>query len=902
MKTIISSFIATIASLLLSATTTVAQETKLNFNKNDATIFQTVISDIDSIIFYNPLEPRILSPSNKSSANIGEQMDVSVSGNNIEVKYVGLNGSPDSSNIIESEKGFYTGFMYESGDNKFYFTPNNAIWSNKWVKIIAHDKNNDLWSEPVYIKIQGTMQPTYANTSPVKSGNTGYWLRVKGNINANYNYDKIPTVEYGSSLFWWSKKILLELPVRGIYFSNYSYSKKGNDSVQVSFTAHNRMVSYGKVSVCNANGDEIESRVIQPYSGNITGVWDWCKEGKELAKDFGSLVAGDFIALNAKETEIEVTIPKDGFLTITNDSYIEGLTFVCNLISIVSNAISVGSAYNTDFTELSQSNFNNLKSETFLELFKQESIKNIIFSVKDLNKLTKDDINIILKFVLDFCASDEASNLLDHLLTNESKNVLSRFADASLAKFSMGVSSFVFGVEKAIELGDQINSMVSSWNDGYVKITNFNDDGKVCLELSAVDNSSEACIQLEWQWDSQPQMDKYGYTLYQWNSGLNEWQSTSTNYDKTIQVLNVYPDNAGSNTLKAWMDSLSIGLGKIIVTPVTITNFNSNPDSYLKNASGQYKYDVVMFGSWDYNNKKDLTPIAVTAIRKFLDSGRGVLFGHDTQLTDNPNFASLKDKTNLDIDLNNRRNNLDRGSTNIKVVNDGFLLKYPHLIPYNSTLTIPLAHTAGQAAKGIVWMNFPNAVYPYSAAPQIINGGTNDFYLTTWNNAAMIQTGHSNGASTLDERKVIANTLWYLAQFTSETTTKVCSALDLDAPDTPAASRRTDINNLIDIRSQDNGSLYRFYVKMSNTVDAADYCISNTLEVINKSGLKGFYVLEDDNSTNVPDISNSYTAFIEAVDNKLMTYTLHGRTKYIHVQAVDYAGNTSAVFTLNLPN
>ena len=39
------------------------------------------------------------------------------------------------------------------------------------------------------------------------------------------------------------------------------------------------------------------------------------------------------------------------------------------------------------------------------------------------------------------------------------------------------------------------------------------------------------------------------------------------------------------------------------------------------------------------------------------------------------------------------------------------------------------------------------------------------YYLTTWNNTAMIQTGHSRGESTEDERKVLANTLFYLALY-----------------------------------------------------------------------------------------------------------------------------------------
>ena len=414
--------------------------------------------------------PRILSPSDKSSSNIGEQMNVSVSGNNIEVKYVGLNGSPEPSNTNESEKGFYTGFMYEQDGNKFYFTPNNAIWSNKWVKIIAHDKNSDKWSEPVYVKIQGTMQPTYENSSPANSGNTGYWLRVNGGINAIHNYDKIPTVKNGSLT-------LLELPIRGIYFSNYTYSKNGDGSVQLSFTAHNNMVGYGKISVCNANGVEIESRIIKPFSGNITGVFDWFVEGWELVKDFGSMFTGQWAAMNAKETKIEITIPKDGFLTITNDSSIEGLTFACNLISIVSNAVSIGTAYNTDFSNLTASDFQNLSSETFLPIFSQEFSKSIIYSLKDFHKLTNDDIDVILQFALEFCSSDEGINLLKYLLVNEARNALSSAADASIAKLSMGASSVVFGIGKVSELRDQIKSMASSWNDGYVKITNQNDDG-----------------------------------------------------------------------------------------------------------------------------------------------------------------------------------------------------------------------------------------------------------------------------------------------------------------------------------------------------------------------------------------------------------------------------------------
>ena len=50
----------------------------------------------------------------------------------------------------------------------------------------------------------------------------------------------------------------------------------------------------------------------------------------------------------------------------------------------------------------------------------------------------------------------------------------------------------------------------------------------------------------------------------------------------------------------------------------------------------------------------------------------------------------------------------------------------------------------------------------------------------------MIQTGSSNGASTEDERKVLANTLFYLKQLTHKTEILDNSARDIADPNKPA--------------------------------------------------------------------------------------------------------------------
>ena len=57
MKAKITIFIAAIT--LFVATTAVAQGTKAYFKKDGVTVFESAISEIDSIVFYNPVEPSI---------------------------------------------------------------------------------------------------------------------------------------------------------------------------------------------------------------------------------------------------------------------------------------------------------------------------------------------------------------------------------------------------------------------------------------------------------------------------------------------------------------------------------------------------------------------------------------------------------------------------------------------------------------------------------------------------------------------------------------------------------------------------------------------------------------------------------------------------------------------------
>ena len=90
---------------------------------------------------------------------------------------------------------------------------------------------------------------------------------------------------------------------------------------------------------------------------------------------------------------------------------------------------------------------------------------------------------------------------------------------------------------------------------------------------------------------------------------------------------------------------------------------------------------------------------------------------------------------------------------------------------------------------GNVWMDLVEGDYwgqniqsEQQAKNQLPENMSHRYYLTTWNNTAMIQTGHSNGASTEDERKVLANTLFYLKQLTKKTEVLDNSARDIADP------------------------------------------------------------------------------------------------------------------------
>ena len=116
-----------------------------------------------------------------------------------------------------------------------------------------------------------------------------------------------------------------------------------------------------------------------------------------------------------------------------------------------------------------------------------------------------------------------------------------------------------------------------------------------------------------------------------------------------------------------------------------------------------------------------------------------------------------------------------------------------------------------ELTEGNYWDEFSEIKNDEQARRELPQDMNLKYYLTTWNNTAMIQTGHSQGKSTEDERKVLANTLFYLKQLTHKTEILDNSARDIADPNKPAniiTAVNTDNSTNISFRKPEDNRKY----------------------------------------------------------------------------------------------
>lgn len=424
------------------------------------------------------------------------------------------------------------------------------------------------------------------------------------------------------------------------------------------------------------------------------------------------------------------------------------------------------------------------------------------------------------------------------------------------------------------------------------------------ISNSKVSDDEERTVDISWN-DISNSEDKYNYRLYRRYDGT-DWESRSIwNEEDKIKVLNVYPEIP---LLYDWMNNrlngedTPAGLGMFDIESVYIDTFNKAPENYLLE-NGRWKYDVIYFGAWDGNCSKDLSDKAYEVTQKFVDSGRGVLFGHDTVCLNNKCYNYAKFADQLGIYLKYEPYNINI-SYIVDVVNYGTLTNFPWTL--RGTLYIPHCHSWGQyvggSLKGTEWMSLD----AYKTTDSV-TGGHSGFYLVTNKNLGMIQTGHSNGSATDDERKVFANTLFYLHQISQLTTAKDNSFYDLAAPDIPEVTfvERDADSFKVNISSKDNGTRYEYYIEaMTSDEEGEKSEKSNVMTETALSGING-YVFElndspDENKdlikydSNKENVENAVAADSDGNVSAVIEIPEEAGKYYLHVYAVDNENNISA--------
>ena len=401
-------------------------------------------------------------------------------------------------------------------------------------------------------------------------------------------------------------------------------------------------------------------------------------------------------------------------------------------------------------------------------------------------------------------------------------------------------------------------------------------------------------VSLDWR---QYNYSNKNFKVYKSSDGGRTYETVGIDYRSVTQVrlLQIYPIDEAANQLKVWMENNGYGKGIIKVDSVYIDTFNANPYGYLKDSNGNWRYDVLLFGTWDCNNHKDISDSAYNAVSQFINAGRGVIFGHDTICHFNASPATHKNfekfKNLLDLTITDYYENIDysgyvgsakAGGTKVRIKRKSLFTTYPWSIGNVGTeLTIPYAHTLRQALP-----NTNNVDLQFSS---YASGYENEsWYLTIKNNCAMIQTGHSSGQATTDEQKILANLVFYMNQLLFNTyTTNDASAQDVAKPNTPNVSQN---NSKMSYSAEDNGSTYWYYVESFSKDDTTasgliDRSEKKSLTVT--TGVKKYRYLFSNNATETLTTS-------KGTETTGTSVPVNYGYKYFHVAAVDGAGNISA--------
>ena len=404
----------------------------------------------------------------------------------------------------------------------------------------------------------------------------------------------------------------------------------------------------------------------------------------------------------------------------------------------------------------------------------------------------------------------------------------------------------------------------------------------------------------------------------------------------------IYEDNVRTR-FEPYGKRNGVGDQIIHVSLMSLDEFHN----YLNDTNWKSKleksFDVIVFGTWDASASFLITDEDTEKVKEYLDDGYGVLTGHDCLCYDFYNekigvrsllkirydFGVVSYKVDSYLVLNRTIQSYTFTPTyvvqsyygnsyayvipayliqslkipyyspeysyiysnSVQITRKGLLTNFPWEIgDVGTNLRIPKSHTTYHASFGTVWMQFND----FDKEPEQYTGLNHNFYLSTYNNAAIIQTGHSNCDSTEDERKLLANTIYYLKQRTYDQFVLDHSSQDLKGP-LISNIKQNDRAYSITFKSVDLGSKYSFQVKAIKKNNSYDFIKSNIETVEVKTGIKSIkYIINP--SSKKPSIEDFFKASnsnsrISILFDKNLYIKYCQYSYYIYIVGFDKAGN-----------
>lgn len=334
-------------------------------------------------------------------------------------------------------------------------------------------KGEDGWTFTVkneeVVEIQEYVDTEYGPAVRVKGkkqGNTELnILHISTGRSISIVINVVDTTEYFNVT--WLEKIEEDHGIynAGIYMENFKTSRRGK-GYDVSFDAYNGITLYGAVEVYNAQGELIEVERIDKFEQYQTGL-------KEVVLDFGNLLYTAFNGtissykntMYSKETNIEVWVPDDGYIYVSNNMSKSMGAYIYNMVDLSIWAFSVGN----DVEKALASSEN---KDAIIENTSKNVMKQYIEAIKS-------------EVITDATKEKFQEKLYKSLNKDVTKDLMSDLAGQLVA------DSDAFFEELDIDLWEEVTDVAVDYGDGVLVEAFEKVGGPAGVVLSGIFKSSE---------------------------------------------------------------------------------------------------------------------------------------------------------------------------------------------------------------------------------------------------------------------------------------------------------------------------------------------------------------------------------------------------------------------------